>query len=282
MYAVTGASGKLGRLVVLGLLDAGVNPSEIIAVVRDPDRAADLAQRDVQVRLGDYDRPETLPDALAGVETLLLVSGSVPGIRRAQHRAVVDAAVTAGVDRVVYTSILRADTNQVILAPDHKATEEYLFASGLKYTILRNGWYVETYTDQLAQCLAQGAIVGAAHNGRVAGAVRADFAAAAVAVMTGTGHDNATYELGGPAFTMTDVAAAITEVTGTKVVVKDVSNEEYIEILKSAGLDDSTAAFVAALDEATARGDIDTDSDDLTRLLGRPVTTLNDAVRAAL
>ncbi len=281
MYAVTGASGHFGRLAVLGLLDAGIAPAEIVAIVRTPAKAADLAQRGVTVRVGDYDQPTTLPAALADVEVLLLVSGSEPGGRVAQHGAVLDAATGAGVSRIVYTSILRADTNPVILAPEHKATEELIVAAPLAYTILRNSWYFEVYTAHLAQYLAQGAVVGATHGGRVAGAARADYAAAAVTVMTGAGHDNAIYELGGPAFTMADLAATITEVTGTTVVVDDVSGERYAELLQDTGMDKDTAAFVAALDEATARGDLDTDSDDLARLLARPLTPLADAVRAA-
>jgi NAD(P)H dehydrogenase (quinone) len=282
MYAVSGASGHFGRLAVLGLLDAGTDPGEIVAVARSVDKVADLADRGVTVRAGDYDQPDSLPPALDGVDTLLLVSGSEPGRRIPQHAAVIDAAVGGGVTRVAYTSILRADTNPIVLAPEHKATEELLVASGLSYTFLRNGWYLENYTRQLAQYLAQGAIVGATHNGRIAGAARADYAAAAVTVLTGGGHDNAIYELGGPAFTMADLAAVITAVSGTEVVVKDVPVQQYIEILKSVGLDEATATFVAALDEATARGDIDTDSADLARLVGRPLTPLEDVVRAAL
>jgi NAD(P)H dehydrogenase (quinone) len=282
MYAVTGATGHFGRLAVLGLLDAGVAPDEIVAIARTPQKATELADRGVIVRAGDYDQPDTLPAALAGVDALLLVSGSEPGRRVPQHHAVIDAAVAAGVTRVAYTSILRADTSTIVLAPDHKATEELLVSSGLAYTFLRNGWYFENYTRQLDQYLAHGAVVGATHNGRVAGAARADYAAAAVTVLTGSGHDNASYELGGPAFTMADLAATITEVSGTEVVVTDVPAEQYVEILISVGLDEATAQFVAALDEATARGDIDTDSTDLARLVGRPLTTLREAVRAAI
>lgn len=282
MYAVTGASGHFGRLAVLGLLEAGAAPAEIVAIARSADKVADLAERGVTVRVGDYDDPAGLPAALAGVDTLLLVSGSETGRRIPQHAAVIDAAVAAGVTRVAYTSILRADTSQIVLAPEHKATEELLVASGLSYTFLRNGWYVENYTRQLDQYLAQGAIVNATGNGRIAGAARADYAAAAVTVLTGSGHDNATYELGGPAFTLAELAAVITAVSGTEVVAKDVSVEQYVEILTSVGMDETTSGFVAALDEGTARGDIDTDSTDLARLVGRPLTSLEDVVRAAL
>ena len=282
MYAVTGATGNFGRAAVVGLLDAGVDASEIVAIVRTAEKAADLAERGVTVRVADYDQPDTLPAALAGVDTLLFVSGSEAGRRIPQHTAVIDAAVAAGITRVAYTSILRADTNPILLAPEHKATEELLVASGISYTFLRNGWYFENYTRQLEQYLAQGAIVGATHNGRIAGAARADYVAAAVTVLTSAGHDNATYELGGPAFTLSELAALITTLSGTEVVVKDVAAAELVEILKSVGLDEATAGFVAALDEAAARGDIDTDSTELARLVGRPLTPLEDVVRAAL
>ena len=296
MYAVTGASGKLGRLVVEGLLDAGIDSPQLVALVRTPAKVADLAERGVTVRAADYDQPASLITALAGVDSLLLVSASEPGKRVPQHQAVIDAAVAAGVTRVVYTSVLRADTTQLSLAAEHKATEEALNASGLHVTVLRNGWYTENYTEQLATYLAAGAIVGATANGRVAAATRADYAAAAVAVLTGNGPNDSTpsgsspsgsgaggaiYELGGTAFTMADLADAITRTTGTSVIVKDVSVAQYENILAGFGLDPGTAAFVAGLDEATARGDLDTDSTDLATLIGRPPTPMFDVVAAA-
>ena len=281
MYAVTGASGKFGRLAVEALLDAGTDPSQIVAAVRTPAKVADLADRGVIVRAADYDDPASLVTAFHGVDFLLFVSASEPGKRIPQHQAVIDAAVAAGVTRVAYTSILRADTTQMALAAEHKATEEALAASGLDVTLLRNSWYTENYTEQLPTYLAAAAITGATANGRVAAATRADYAAAAVAVLTGAGHSGAIYELGGTAFTMTDLAEAITEVTGTTVVAKDVSVAEYTDILVGFGLDQGTAAFVAGLDEATARGDLDTDSTDLASLIGRPSTPLIDVVRTA-
>ena len=281
-YAVTGATGHLGSLVVEALLDSGVPASDVVAVVRTASKAKHLIERGVTLRTADYNAAETLPAALAGVDVLLLVSGSEVGQRVTQHANVIQAAKTTGVKRVIYTSVLRADTSPLILAPEHKATEELLKASGLTYTILRNGWYAENYTDHLPDYLKYGEITGATRDGRVAAAPRIDYAAAAGAVLTGDGHENRTYELGGPPFTMKELAATITGVTGTDVVYNEVSSAELISFLQNAGLDHGTAQLVAALDEATARGDLDTDRNDLTQLIGRPTTTLADAVLAAI
>jgi NAD(P)H dehydrogenase (quinone) len=281
-YAVTGATGHLGALAIDELLERGVPAEDLIAIARTPARAADLTARGVTVREGDYSRPETLPAALAQVDVLLLVSGNEAGQRVAQHAAVIDAAKAAGVGRIVYTGLLRADTSQIVLAPEHKATEKLLRSSGVTYTILRNGWYIENYTAQIGDFLARGAIVGAVGDGRVAAAARADYAAAAAAAMIGAGHDDAVYELAGTAFTLKELAAEITAASGTEVVYRDVSVPELTAILTGAGLDDGVAAFVAALDEAAARGDLDSDSTDLARLIGRPLTPLADVVRAAL
>ncbi|RZT84973.1 NAD(P)H dehydrogenase (quinone) [Pseudonocardia sediminis] len=281
-YAVTGATGHLGALVVENLIERGVPAADVVAVVRTPSKAEALVTRGATVREGDYSRPETLPAALAGVDVLLLVSGSEVGQRVAQHGAVIDAAVAAGVGRIVYTSVLRADTTPLVLAPEHKATEELLRASGIPFTILRNGWYTENYTGRIGEYLSRGVIVGAAGDGRVAAATRADYAAAAVEALVGDGHAGAVYELAGAPFTLKELAAEIAAATGTEVVYSDVTVAELVGILQGAGLDEGTAGFVAALDEATARGDLDASDADLTRLIGRPATLLADAVRAAV
>lgn len=281
-YAVTGATGPFGHHVVENLLGRGIAAADIVAVVRTPAKAADLAARGVDVRHGDYSQPETLPAALAGVDTLLLVSGSEVGRRVGQHGAVVDAAKAAGVGRILYTSVLRADTTALSLAVEHKATEELISVSGLPYTFLRNGWYLENYTDRLSEYLGRGVVADAAGDGRVAAATRADFAEAAAAAVLDPGAAGAVYELGGTPFTMTELAAEVTAASGTPVVHQDLTPAELVTALQGAGLDDGTAAFVAGLDEAARRGDLDTASDDLPRLLGRSATTLRDAVRAAL
>ena len=235
----------------------------------------------MQVRLADYDVPSTLTAALAGVDQLMLVSASEPGRRLPQHAAVIDAAKAAGVGRIVYTSITRADTNPMALASEHKATEELLAASGIPYTTLRNSWYTENYTSQLADYLSRGAITGAASDGRVSAATRADYAAAAVAVLTNPANDKVVYELGGTSFTFAELAATISAVTGVEVAYHDLPVAEYAAVLESVGLPSGTAAFVASLDEGIAGGALEVSTDDLVGLIGRPSTPLAEAVAAA-
>ncbi|MGY1778648.1 NAD(P)H-binding protein [Geodermatophilus sp. SYSU D00804] len=280
-YAVTGATGHLGRRAVEELLDRGVPASDVVAVVRRPEAAAELAGRGVQVRHGDYSRPDTLPAALAGVDRLLLVSGSEPGQRVAQHEAVVEAAVAAGVQRIVYTSIAHADTSANPLAPEHRGTEEVLLKADVPATVLRNSWYLENYTAQLDRYLATGEIVGAAGEGRVSIAPRADYAVAAAAALLADEEGTVVLEVGGPGVTLAELAAAVTEATGTTVRYRDLPADELVATLQGAGLDAGTAGFVAAIDTSIANGDLDTGDADLAALLGRPVTPLADAVRAA-
>lgn len=294
-YAVTGATGHLGRLVVEELLSRGVPAADVVAIARTPEKAADLAERGVQVREGDYDRPETLPAALDGVQRLLLVSGSEPGARVAQHTAVIDAAKAAGVGRIAYTSILNADDTTNPLAGEHQATEQVLRASGVPVTLLRNGWYTENYTDRLAEFAERGEIVGATGDGKVSAAPRADYAGAAAAALladdaAADSADGTTgaaaapvvvHELGGPAFTFTELASTISDVTGAPVAYRDLSVEAFAAELQQVGLDAGTAGFVAGIDASIAAGDLQTDSEDLVQLLGRPATPLADAVRAA-
>jgi NAD(P)H dehydrogenase (quinone) len=280
-YAVTGASGQLGRLAVQELMSRGVPADDIVAVVRTPSKADDLARSGAHVRVADYSRPQTLGAALAGVDRLLLVSSSVPGQRAAHHTNVIEAAKTAGVSRIAYTSILNADDTTNPLAGEHQDSERALRAADVPFTLLRNGWYTENYTGQLGQYLQRGEIVGAAGHGRISAATRQDYAAAAAAALLHDEAGNRTYELGGPAFDLAELAGVISEVTGTPVAYRDLPVEEYASRLRDAGLDEENARFVAALDASIAHGDLETSSQDLARLLGRPATPLADVVRAA-
>jgi NAD(P)H dehydrogenase (quinone) len=281
-YAVTGASGQLGRLAVQELMSRGVPAADIVAVVRTPSKADDLARSGAHVRAADYSRPQTLGAALAGVDRLLLVSSSVPGQRAAHHTNVIEAAKTAEVSRIAYTSILNADDTTNPLAGEHQDSERALRAADVPFTLLRNGWYTENYTGQLGQYLQRGEIVGAAGHGRISAATRQDYAAAAAAALLQDEEGNRTYELGGPAFDLAELAGVISEVTGTPVAYRDLPAEEYASRLREAGLDEENARFVAALDASIAHGDLETSSQDLARLLGRPATPLTDVVRAAL
>jgi NAD(P)H dehydrogenase (quinone) len=276
-YAVTGASGHLAPLVVRELLARGVPAADVIALARTPEKAAD---HDVAVRRADYSDPATLPEALAGVDVLLLVSGSEVGQRVAQHTAVIKAAEAAGVQRVAYTSIANADHSTNPLQPEHKATEDVLRGSGLPFTIFRNNWYLENYTGQVPQYLATGAVLGIDGTARIGAATRADMAGAIAAALLDSTAD-AIYEISGAPITLAGLAETITEVTGKEVAYRDVTAQELTAILRGSGLDDGTAGFVVALDESIARGDLDVRSDDLERLLGRPATTLADALRAS-
>jgi NAD(P)H dehydrogenase (quinone) len=276
-YAVTGTTGHLGPLVVRELLARGVPAADVVALARTPEKAADLG---VPVRRADYSDTATLTEALTGVDVLLLVSGSEVGRRVAQHTAVTEAAKTAGVRRVAYTSIANADHSTNPLQPEHKATEDVLRASGVPFTIFRNNWYLENYTGQVPQYLATGEVLGIDGGARIGAATRADMAAAITTALLDEGTAGATFELSGPPITLAGLAEAVTDVTGTKVAYRDVTPEELTAILRGTGLDDGTAGFVVALEESVARGDLDVRGDDLERLLGRPATTLADALHA--
>lgn len=280
---VTGATGNLGRLVVEGLLDAGVPAGDIAAVVRNAEKAADLAARGVELRIADYSAPATLAEAFRAGDRVLLVSGSEVGRRVPQHAAVVDAAKAAGVALLAYTGILGGPDADFSLADEHKATERLILDSGLPYTFLRNGWYFENYTENLAPVLAHGAVVGSAGEGRIAAASRADFASAAVAVLTGEGHENQVYELSGDtAWTLAEYAAELARQTGKDIAYRNLPPEQNREVLVGAGVPAPFADILVEVDGAIERGLLARGDGALSRLIGRPTTSLADAVAAAL
>jgi NAD(P)H dehydrogenase (quinone) len=275
MIVVTGATGQLGRLVVAGLVRKNAT---VVAGARDT--TADLG---VEVRLADYDRPETLDAAVAGADRVLLISGNEPGRRVPQHTAVVDAAKRAGVRHLVYTSAPFADTTELVLAPEHKATEEAIRAAGIPFTFLRNGWYHENYVDTIRTAVETGEIVGAAGAGRVASAARADFAAAAVAVLTTEGHENAVYELtGDTAWSFPEFAAEISDAAGKPVTYRDLSPEAFQQHLVDLGTPEEVAGFVAALERNIADGTLSHTPGDLAKLIGRPTTPVRATIDEVL
>ncbi|MFF3952866.1 SDR family oxidoreductase [Streptomyces sp. NPDC001890] len=279
---VTGATGELGRLVVEQLLTT-VPASGIAAVVRDEEKAAPLAARGVELRVADYDRPESLKDAFRAGDRVLLISGSEVGRRVPQHTAVIDAAKAAGVAQLAYTGILGGPAADFRLAAEHKVTEQLILDSGLPHTFLRNGWYTENYTANLAPVLEHGAVVANAGEGRIASATRADYAAAAAAVLTGEGHIGAVYELSGDvAWSLAEYAAEISRATGKEIAYRNVPAAAHREILTGAGVPEFFAEILTDVDEAIARGLLATTSGDLARLTGRPTTPLAETVAAAV
>ena len=281
---ITGATGNLGRLVVESLLDAGTPAGDIIATGRDVAGVKDLADRGVVARRADFSDPDSLAAAFAGADKLLLVSASFPVDERlANHRRAIDAALAAGVSLVAYTSMTHADTAATILAETHRATEEYLRERNVPSVLLRNSWYLENYTAQLPSVLQHGAVVGAAGAGRVSAASRADYAEAAARVLTTEGHAGAVYELGGDeAFTLAEFAATVSAATGKPIAYADLPAEKFVEALTGAGLPAALANVLADADLGLERGELFTGSGDLSRLVGRPTTSLADAVADAL
>ncbi|GAB2532043.1 SDR family oxidoreductase [Rufibacter soli] len=277
--AITGATGHLGHLIISKLKDKSPD-AQLVGLVRSKQKAADLG---VEAREADYDKPETLGPALEGVNTLLLISGSEVGKRAVQHKNVIDAAKKAGVNWIVYTSLLHADKSSLSLAEEHKATEAALKDSGIPYTLLRNGWYTENYTGSIGGALAGGAFIGSAGDGKISSASRADYADAAVAVLTGQGQQGKVYELAGDkAYTLHDLAAEISRQTGKEIPYKNLPEEEYAAALASFGLPQGLAQAIASWDVSASKGDLFDDSHQLSTLIGHPTTPMANTVAEAL
>jgi len=284
MIVITGASGQLGRLVIEQLLSKNVPASSIAAAVRSPEKATDLAALGVQVRKADYSQPATLETALAGAEKVLLVSSSEVGQRVAQHKAVIDAAKRAGVKLLAYTSVLHADTSLLGLAAEHVQTEKALVESGVPAVVLRNGWYHENYTAGIAGDLAHGAHFGSAGEGRISSAARADYAAAAVAVLTADDSQaGKTYELAGDgSYNLAEFVAEVARQADKSVVYTDLPEADYKAALLNAGLPEFVAQLLANSDAAAAKGALFDEGRQLSALIGRPTTPLAVSVAAAL
>ena len=277
---IAGASGLLGRLVV-EKLKAKVPPADIFALVRTPARVADLG---VSVREADYTNPETLDRALAGIDTVLLISSSELGQRRAaQHHNVIEAAKRTGIQRIVYTSLLHADTSPLTLADGHRGTEAELRESGIPFTLLRNGWYTENYTASVPGALAGGAFLGSAGKGKISSALRVDYAEAAVAVLTSDGHIGRIYELAGDeAYSLSDLAAEISRQAGKTIPYRNLPEVEYAAALIALGLPEPLAQAYAGYDVGASQGALFDDGRQLSALIGRPTTPLATAVAGAL
>lgn len=284
MIVITGANGQLGRLVIAALLARNVAPQAIVAAVRSPEKAADLAAQGVQVRRGDYDDPASLDAAFAGAQKVLLISSSEVGRRVAQHRAAIDAAARAQVPLLAYTSLLHADVSVMALAEEHRATETLLKASGVPHVLLRNGWYNENHVHGVPQALQFGVVLGCAGDGRIASAARADYAEAAAAVLTSPEPQaGRVYELAGDgAYTLAALAAEIARLSGQPVVYRDLPQADFAAALQQAGVPGPFAQILADSDAAAANGALFDAGRQLSGLIGRPTTPWAETVAAAL
>jgi NAD(P)H dehydrogenase (quinone) len=282
MIVVTGATGQLGRLVIAALIKK-MPASDIVAAVRNGEKARDIAAWGVHVRLADYNQPQVWDEALKGADKVLLISSSEVGQRARQHRSVIDAAGRAGVKLLAYTSVLRADTSPLGLAAEHKETETLIHASGVPFTLLRNGWYTENYTIGIPGVLARGAVHGCAGNGRIASAARVDYAEAAAEVLTAENQAGRVYELAGDtAYTLVELAAEISRQSGRNIGYVDLSEAEYRNVLVKAGLPDAIAALLADSDTGVSKGALFDESRQLSRLISRPTTPLVASVAAMM
>ncbi len=282
MIVVTGATGQLGQLVIKALLKK-VPASNIVAAVRNVEKAKDIAALGVQVRHADYSQPASWDAALKGADKVLLISSSEIGQRAKQHRAVIDAAKKAGVKLLAYTSVLRADTSPLGLAAEHKETEDYIRASGVPSVLLRHGWYTENYTAGIPGALAHGAVYGCAGNGRISSATRADYAEADVAVLTADNQAGKVYELAGDtAYTLAELAAEISRQSGKNIGYVNLPEAEYKNVLVKVGLPEVVADLLSDSDTGASKGGLFDDSQQLNKLIGRQTTPLVTAVAAMI
>jgi NAD(P)H dehydrogenase (quinone) len=282
MIVVTGATGHLGRLVIAALLKK-VPATGIVVAVRNVEKARDIAALGVQVRHADYNQPPMWDAALKGADKVLLISSSELGQRARQHRSVIDAAKRAGVKLLAYTSILRADTSLLGLAVEHKETEALIRSSGIPFTVLRNSWYTENYTMSISNILAQGAVYGCAGEGRVASAARIDYAEAAAYVLTAENQAGRIYELAGDtAYTMAELATEISRQSGKNIGYVNMPKAEYRNVLVKAGLPGPVAAMLADSDTGISKGALFDDGHQMSKIIGRPTTSLATTVAAAM
>ena len=280
--AITGATGQLGQWVIQSLLK-NTAAANIVALVRNESKAANLKAQGIELRLFDYDTPATLASALSGIDKLLLISANEVGRRTAQHKAVIAAAQQAGVPYIAYTSLLNADHSPLGLAQEHRETESLIKASGLQYTFLRNNWYSENYLAGVTHTVEIGTLYGTAGEGKISSAARVDYAEAAANVLTTSGHENKTYELAGSiSFTLADLAADIADVSGKEITYQNLSAEDYTQALTQAGLPVGLADIIVAADIQTEKGAMFSDSKDLEQLIGHPTTAIKEQVAAIL
>ena len=282
MIVVTGATGQLGRLVIAALLKKTA-AANIVAAVRNVEKAKDIAALGVQVRLADYSQPATWDAALKGADKVLLISSNEIGQRSKQHRTVIDAAKKAGVKLLAYTSVLRADTSVLGLAAEHNETEVAIRASGVPFVLLRNGWYTENYMGSVPSALAHGSVFGSAGDGRISAASRTDYAEAAAVALTADNQAGKVYELAGDsAFTLSELAAEISRQSGKTIGYTNLPEVEYKNLLVKVGLPEGLAELLADSDTGVSKGALFDEGHQLSKLIGRATVPLSKSVAAAL
>lgn len=275
---VTGATGKLGSKVMETLLKT-VPANQLAVSVRNPEKAEGLRARGVEVRQGDFDRPETLDTAFAGIDRILIISADGDNETRIrQHLDAVDAAVRAKVGFIVYTSLAKASESRNLMAPPHQATEKAIKNAGIPYTFLRNNWYLENEISSFQGVLAGAPWVTSAGSGKVGWALQQEYADAAAAVLTGSGHENKTYELSGKPLTQEELAGALGSVLNKEVPVQQVDDAAYAEIMKNAGVPDFVVPILVGIQQSIREGTLDVESTDFEKLLGRPLTPIREAI----
>lgn len=283
MIIVTGASGQLGQLVIAELLKKTA-PQNIVAAIRDPSKAKNLAELGVNIRVADYSKPETLDITFADAKKILLISSSEIGKRESQHKAVIEAAKKVkGLELFAYTSILKSDVATMKLAGEHVATEKLIKEANLPSVILRNGWYSENYLDTVKGAILNGAIYGSALDGKISSASRADYALAAAVVLTSEKQTGKIYELAGDnSFTLTELAKIVSEISGKNIIYKNLSESEYQKLLVQVGLPEAYASLFANSDIGISKGDLFSEKRDLSNLIKRETTTIESTIRENL
>ncbi len=280
MILVTGATGGLGRQVIKSLLTTTA-ASEIVAMVRDVNKATDLKEQGVTVRQADYLDYEALVQAFQGVDKMLLVSAVAFTDRARQHRNVIDAAKQAGVKHLMYTSIQRS-TNFVLteVTESDLATEAYLKASGLVYTILKNGYYFEGLAYLIGSEVPNTEIRFTAGEGKIAFVKRTELAEATAVLLTSAGHENQEYTLvGSEAYSFHDVARELSALAGRSITYRDIALESYVEQKVAAGFPEVVARFFAQWGAATQHGMLAEPDETVEHLLGRKPTSLREYLK---
>lgn len=276
---ITGATGQLGNWVVQKLKER-IGSEYLVALVRNPDKAKKL---EIEVRPFDYNEEDGLEESLKGIDSLLLISGSEIGKRRIQHQNVIKAALLADVKRIVYTSLLHADKSSMSLASEHMATEELLKVCNIPYTILRNGWYTENYTSGLKHAVESGVMVSSAGKGKISSATREDYAEAAAVILTSEGYEGKVLELAGDeSYTLNDLATEVSKQLGKEITHKNLPESEYAEILINSGLPRELAKSLASFDYCASKDELFDGDKVLSKILGRPTTSLREAVKTSI